>query len=167
MLDWDSSLRIIPTRVGTSHLLIKRCQRYRDHPHACGDKICKASDMTRTSGSSPRVWGQVAQINSLEKEDRIIPTRVGTSFVLVCLYQYRWDHPHACGDKKSFGAMCSSYIGSSPRVWGQVFHASSNPFALGIIPTRVGTRHLRPWGCGNWKDHPHACGDKYSMHNAI
>ena len=24
----------------------------------------------------------------------------------------------------------------------------------------MGTRLLKLWGCGNWKDHPHACGDK-------
>jgi len=29
----------------------------------------------------------------------IIPTRVGTSAVLICSSCYTEDHPHACGDK--------------------------------------------------------------------
>ena len=51
----------------------------KDHPHAYGDKLKSVKACVGTLGSSPRVWGQVAQINSLEKEGRIIPTRMGTS----------------------------------------------------------------------------------------
>ena len=51
-------------------------------------------------------------------------------------------------------------LGSSPRVWGQVYHALTFGSVRRIIPTRVGTSAC----CKNhtfaaW-DHPHACGDK-------
>ncbi len=78
---------------------------------------------------------------------RIIPTRVGTRNVFVCVQYQTW--------------------GSSPRVWGQV-HLSSPFFTVfGIIPTRVGTRcHFYP-NHGQRKDHPHACGDKMFIKNMM
>ncbi len=50
------------------------------------------------------------------------------------------DHPHAYGDKSSSASVCSSEIGSSPRVWGQVVFMFV--FLLYVM------------------DHPHAYGDK-------
>ena len=50
--------RIIPTRVGTSHVVTTAVFINVDHPHACGDK-------------------SIAVINAL-KFRWIIPTRVGT-----------------------------------------------------------------------------------------
>ena len=91
--------RIIPTRVGTSHTKRIVTAVLQDHPHACGDKpfypICK----TFRKGSSPRVWGQVKLEKGKTATNGIIPTRVGTSFVLVKFCNRIKDHPHACGDK--------------------------------------------------------------------
>ena len=72
-------------------------------------------------------------------------------------------HPHACGDKSSLSFLAKEEQGSSPRVWGQANLDSLSADNIGIIPTRVGTSF------GNviifvWKrDHPHACGDKYTF----
>ena len=54
-------------------------------------------------------------------------------------------------------------VGSSPRVWGQVFVDTERLPVFGIIPTRVGTSFTSSFGekCG--EDHPHACGDKASV----
>ena len=91
-------------------------------------------------GSSPRVWGQDNDGEWYLGVPRIIPTRMGTScVVLLLLYHTR---------------------GSSPRVWGQVITPSLEYHHLGIIPTRMGTSLLlsrRQQGC---RDHPHAYGDK-------
>ena len=51
-------VRIIPTRVGTRRLLLSAYHSFRDHPHACGDKLICTFSMSRLIGSSPRVWGQ-------------------------------------------------------------------------------------------------------------
>ena len=51
-------VRIIPTRVGTSPILIDADFSVEDHPHACGDKKIKAPSESGLVGSSPRVWGQ-------------------------------------------------------------------------------------------------------------
>ena len=54
-------LGIIPTRVGTSHLVARLVVNSEDHPHACGDKFLPTVATLSTKGSSPRVWGQVAK----------------------------------------------------------------------------------------------------------
>ena len=91
--------RIIPTRVGTSRIFLHKISRCADHPHACGDKeICPASRRFEL-GSSPRVWGQATAVTALTTRERIIPTRVGTSYIALCQQCAFWDHPHACGDK--------------------------------------------------------------------
>ncbi len=72
----------------------------------------------------------------------IIPTRVGTSYIFCfAIYAY-WDHPHACGDKLNHRILIRSFIGSSPRVWGQADAEKKDMIERRIIPTRVGTRML-------------------------
>ena len=51
----------------------------------------------------------------------------------------RLDHPHAYGDKNKFMSKWISYVGSSPRVWGQEYLAEPNRLFARIIPTRMGT----------------------------
>ena len=70
---------IIPTRMGTrSEVVFKPCV-HGDHPHAYGDKRSFAPFVSLSIGSSPRVWGQVLLADFCVCENRIIPTRMGTS----------------------------------------------------------------------------------------
>ena len=116
-------------------------------------------------GSSPRVWGQDFWYRDFEFPFAIIPMRVGTSL-------YRWkakskqrNHPHACGDKPTLSSDWKPILGSSPRVWGQDPYTCDVRKIYRIIPTRVGTSlYLTPFLC-SLDDHPHACGDKYSVGN--
>ena len=75
-------------------------------------------------GSSPRVWGQANTLYKLEIIDGIIPTRVGTSIDDSYKAIHEGDHPHACGDKERSSLKTPCCLGSSPRVWGQVFVAA-------------------------------------------
>ena len=50
-----------------------------DHPHAYGDKHKQWKIAVKIQGSSPRVWGQGDTAIDKENEERIIPTRMGTS----------------------------------------------------------------------------------------
>ena len=154
---------IIPTRVGTRLPSLPVKTHDRDHPHACGDKAIAGRAVCAVIGSSPRVWGQANKICGGDPVRRIIPTRVGTRNILKTPNQIRWDHPHACGDKRNAYDYINNLTGSSPRVWGQVSifafedkHKGSSPRVWGqallysipksvnrIIPTRVGTsRHI-------------------------
>ena len=117
-------------------------------------------DLFRFGGSSPRVWGQDLKCFRHNQNVRIIPTRMGTSLSLMQKLPYHEDHPHAYGDKKGMRLFCLVYLGSSPRVWGQVIMESVKKTYTGIIPTRMGTS-LPPYGlCRSFRDHPHAYGDK-------
>ena len=62
----------------------------------------------------------------------------GASYVLLELVE---DHPHAYGDKNAVTRKGLQYIGSSPRVWGQV-RKDGQEISYN-------------------KDHPHAYGDKF------
>ena len=131
-----------------------------DHPHACGDKSPLSVLMYSQYGSSPRVWGQVIEMQKRGYTVGIIPTRVGTRFAfLLCLTACQ-DHPHACGDKAFEKTLASAKLGSSPRVWGQVSAEATKADGCRIIPTRVGTSSLNDAFFIRSEDHPHACGDK-------
>ena len=112
-------IRIIPTRVGTSNYCKTKNACVRDHPHACGDKEGEYKDFYKQKGSSPRVWGQEEKQMARRRMTRIIPTRVGTSFISSSKTAAYADHPHACGDKCTDYIYTATVLGSSPRVWGQ------------------------------------------------
>ena len=126
--------------MGTSFSIAKAGEFGKDHPHACGDKPEAVKIMSPAEGSSPRVWGQVFCACCCIFIVRIIPTRVGTSFIFHSVIGCTRDHPHACGDKFHHNQYQALY----PR----------------IIPTRVGTSLQKNKGNGVNRDHPHACGDK-------
>ena len=86
-------------------------------------------------------------------------TRLPVKTLAVCSK----DHPHACGDKEICVAICELCVGSSPRVWGQVFFYAQQTAALRIIPTRVGTSKAMLALFALKRDHPHACGDKFFL----
>ena len=131
-----------------------------NHPHACGDKTLSSKSLKDCWGSSPRVWGQDGADRQERQEDRIIPTRMGTSCLIRCYAIRCEDHPHTYGDKQESLYAVSRSIGSSPRVWGQGIQHSNNAVIVGIIPTRMGTSALfSPFLVSPW-DHPHAYGDK-------
>ena len=135
-----ASVRIIPTRVGTSKIVLEENVATEDHPHACGDKYNNNDIFILRRGSSPRVWGQETVIQFSQRGCRIIPTRVGTSNHLLGDFFRCGDHPHACGDKVFMPCVRSVPIGSSPRVWGQDCDLAPDEVQGRIIPTRVGTR---------------------------
>ena len=91
--------RIIPTRMGTRKNCAVRKHRYKDHPHAYGDKKSIPNTMWKKAGSSPRVWGQAISLSKSSTILGIIPTRMGTSEKLHFAYVLCGDHPHAYGDK--------------------------------------------------------------------
>ena len=133
---------------------------FRDHPHACGDKLYhRIFDLSR-GGSSPRVWGQAEFRLRAFCSSRIIPTRVGTSDEELMNELKKRDHPHAYGDKTRCLLQRLFLAGSSPRVWGQGDFFPPEFRRRRIIPTRMGTsdyiinKILIIW------DHPHAYGDK-------
>ena len=155
-----SSPGIIPTRMGTSSVFAFCPGDSGDHPHAYGDKSPTKPPYTHVSGSSPRVWGQDTGKGYVPNRPGIIPTRMGTSPLLIHILPPSQDHPHAYGDKFTQFPFPFRWRGSSPRVWGQEVNMLSESEMNGIIPTRMGTSHIRAAVSFRNEDHPHAYGDK-------
>ena len=61
----------------------------------------------------------------------------------------------------------TSYLGSSPCVWGQAVPSDTSKCKCWIIPMRVGTSRLIDLEKIADEDHPHACGDKKAYHSGI
>ena len=91
--------RFTPTCVGTMLHTLVGPAGHPVHPHVCGDNHTGNPPLLPTSGSPPRVWGQL-----------LIFLRPGCS---------RTVHPHVCGDNGAKLLCFKSATGSPPRVWGQ------------------------------------------------
>ena len=153
-------IRIIPTRMGTSSNNNNKWYCGKDHPHAYGDKLYLPIVWRHSTGSSPRVWGQESAMQTENLPVRIIPTRMGTSIGAKDEFISAEDHPHAYGDKFFGDYTMATYVGSSPRVWGQADFSGFLQCSAGIIPTRMGTSFLPIFCDCIRQDHPHAYGDK-------
>ncbi len=134
-----TQLRFIPTRVGTTWQAKEKAAGTAVHPHARGDNESGVANGTRIYGSSPRAWGQRAIIESKDIICRFIPTRVGTTSMVVINFSFLTVHPHARGDNYFRDTRFPCIVGSSPRAWGQlkIINILSDPYRF--IPTRVGT----------------------------
>ena len=150
--------------MGTSRRPRQSMQQPWDHPHAYGDKLDNFSVPCSTEGSSPRVWGQALDTENYHVTRRIIPTRMGTSSAVKLMLIALWDHPHAYGDKSPAIDAAAVFVGSSPRVWGQVFDRELEAIIDRIIPTRMGTSLDDEEIQLILEDHPHAYGDKLNLH---
>ena len=89
---------------------------------------------------------------------------MGTSCELYLNDKDCGDHPHAYGDKDFKPCVRSVPIGSSPRVWGQVFTGRGSVGSYRIIPTRMGTSCRHSVRVYAHRDHPHAYGDKKTVY---
>ena len=72
-------------RMGTRTLYLSADVVIKDHPHAYGDKYNTIFANRMKAGSSPRVWGQVKTYFNEFCAAGIIPTRMGTSKLLVLI----------------------------------------------------------------------------------
>ena len=114
------------------------------HPHACGEYGCGAKLCLGLVGSSPRVWGIRAWLNTKRQDNRFIPTRVGNTENNGDLKTSATVHPHACGEYANNKAVPRHSPGSSPRVWGIQAEALSKKIINRFIPTRVGNTGRSP-----------------------
>ena len=130
------------------------------HPHVCGERSTWRKHDNGRSGSSPRVWGARIPEPDKERENRFIPTCVGSAGI-GAMGQHSWTvHPHVCGERVTGVGFCQTYIGSSPRVWGAQRARPSFWRPRRFIPTCVGSARCDHASRIPGPVHPHVCGER-------
>ena len=136
-----ADLRTIPTRVGSTNSAFMPNATPSDHPHAGGEHPGLATGWGIQLGPSPRGWGALYEWNWGKCSDRTIPTRVGSTIVVIPDGFAEADHPHAGGEHVCAVGATRFISGPSPRGWGARSIARSNGTSGRTIPTRVGSTH--------------------------
>jgi len=91
-------LRFIPTCVGNISAERRRVHAYSVHPHVCGEHGRCQPEMVAATGSSPRVWGTLDQLQTNLDKSRFIPTCVGNILTRPSMMLCLSVHPHVCGE---------------------------------------------------------------------
>ncbi len=111
--------RTIPTRVGRTASHTASAQALADHPHARGENHFRVHIHFRSSGPSPRAWGEQITVLRDREARRTIPTRVGRTVAPMRHRTNSADHPHARGENFASASTSSNLSGPSPRAWGE------------------------------------------------
>ena len=159
-LDFLGLGRGSPPRVW-GQLALGCCDRYRIRftPTCVGTTRVLPHKQTTVGGSPPRVWGQHAARPLANCGSRFTPTCVGTTAFRPCLMTIVAVHPHVCGDNGFPPSTVIGYLGSPPRVWGQLDQLLLSILNDRFTPTCVGTTQRFVIAIFGVAVHPHVCGD--------
>ena len=149
---------IIPAGAGLTGISKLPMWQIRDHPRGCRAHTYDANTSARVWGSSPRVRGSPAVVNSFLPRFGIIPAGAGLTDYSFPAESPFWDHPRGCGAHQYRQGLLAEKKGSSPRVRGSPAHARPVEANPGIIPAGAGLTSLtrRPTLAAG--DHPRGCG---------
>ena len=159
--------RFIPTHVGNTPPGLGRRGASPVHPHACGEHLRRHALKRFDLGSSPRMWGTRKLPSLLLPRTRFIPTHVGNTCFPILGGSHLPVHPHACGEHGGDGGDRRAGLGSSPRMWGTRELDEWNLPPPRFIPTHVGNTETHLRRPPAHAVHPHACGEHYSITQAI
>ena len=90
----------------------------------------------------------------------ITPAHAGKSPVSRVRMFSTWDHPRACGEKRSLLNMGFDGKGSPPRMRGKEKNAKKHDKTQRITPAHAGKSDLCAYAAALNRDHPRACGEK-------
>ena len=113
------STRITPAHAGKSASFASSNPVTKDHPRACGEKICKNRRAMFDGGSPPRMRGKVLRLRRQREADGITPAHAGKRGTGECRCPTHRDHPRACGEKHFFRNDHFRRRGSPPRMRGK------------------------------------------------
>ncbi len=116
-----SLVRITPAHAGRRTWRMEKGVATWDHPRACGEKDQKHHLHYSRRGSPPRMRGEVACGFLVSCFSGITPAHAGRSVRIMPLKTRQRDHPRACGEKCSGCGCRAGYLGSPPRMRGEVF----------------------------------------------
>ena len=84
--------------MGNTHLMKMKKRLKKDHPHIHGEYSDNLKRFDRCVGSPPHTWGILKNKPPIVAGNRITPTYMGnTRLVLLCITVIK-DHPHIHGE---------------------------------------------------------------------
>ena len=111
-------LGLIPTRVGSTRSRGPAANSARAHPHSRGEHAAWLDGYIAGWGSSPLAWGAHAMHFIRSASPGLIPTRVGSTVLVLVRGCLGWAHPHSRGEHVWWVPMLTRAEGSSPLAWG-------------------------------------------------
>ena len=137
-----SSIRIIPTYVGSTDLQQTSQHCTANHSHVCGINRVKISIALLPYESFPRMWDQQRMMHDAVVVARIIPTYVGSTRFCINSADMRSNHSHVCGINAFPPSSFTRIHESFPRMWDQPPEFRPLPSSERIIPTYVGSTRV-------------------------
>ena len=105
-----------PTGVGKSDRTGIGSDRFKVHPHRCGEILASCHSITASPGSPPQVWGNHGERERELTRRRFTPTGVGKSLQPGLAPLLLAVHPHRCGEITDKAIYEPQDLGSPPQV---------------------------------------------------
>ncbi len=152
--------RFIPACVGNRRKERAYTTRQPVHPRVCGEQLLHPPHCVIQIGSSPRVWGTVADLPAQLAPRRFIPACVGNRDFANDKGECWPVHPRVCGEQNNLLLANLPIAGSSPRVWGTDDGLILDWMDARFIPACVGnSAAMVSFDCRG-AVHPRVCGEQ-------
>jgi len=110
-----------------------------DHPRACGEHDTKRLYADFDKGSPPRMRGASPLRSKMRRWQGITPAHAGSIKATGSHGLEVRDHPRACGEHRTTGAVCPKVTGSPPRMRGALPALEGITLPLRITPAHAGS----------------------------
>ena len=155
-----ASGRFIPACAGNAPACRQCWNRAAVHPRVCGERGTLPSRRTTRNGSSPRVRGTLKRVALASVRRRFIPACAGNAVSCLAAPRRNAVHPRVCGERFLILILPPIRGGSSPRVRGTRFRASSARATRRFIPACAGNARPRFSKFSTPPVHPRVCGER-------
>ena len=115
----DRRRRITPADAGKTVFFPFLRFWVQDHPRGCGENSQFPAQISRASGSPPRMRGKPSTPLDQRADERITPADAGKTKPLALLYYAYADHPRGCGENITLANDDIAIVGSPPRMRGK------------------------------------------------
>src|SRR5579884_1928781 len=153
-----NNTQVVPTRVGVDQDVACETDCSNRRPHARGGGPLWECPHPRVVRSSPRAWGWTASRWPFCRRGQVVPTRVGVDRRRAIANRQRPCRPHARGGGPESPLDTALIERSSPRAWGWTVDSKPIPWALAVVPTRVGVDRRPTTNRSRCRCRPHARG---------
>ena len=118
ILEIDSQIRVLPTRVGMVRTPLLRRALVSSAPHPRGDGPRKARSTARARECSPPAWGWSVHLAPVRHHQDVLPTRVGMVRAISRALSETAGAPHPRGDGPACVEIPRLKLWCSPPAWG-------------------------------------------------